>query len=162
MDTIEGVTRVREWGGRRAQRLVRQTLHDKGDVCVLCGMAGSDSADHNPPRSVLVAMGVEDPDAPEFLFPAHLRPCNISRQARPITTELRLELRAKRLALLERVTHRATGLSPRFARRAPVLLRNGRPDTPRYDRAEGPIAEPCRHRVEVTVWPTRIDLEEPA
>lgn len=79
------------WGGRKAIRLVAATLASKGDVCHLCLEPGADSADHNPPRSVLLREGVADPDALRFLFPAHLR-CNIIRKARPVTTELRAEL----------------------------------------------------------------------
>lgn len=119
-----------DWSGRRVRRLVRQTLHEKGDRCVLCGYPGADSADHNPPRSVLLRAGVPDPDAIEYLFPAHRYPCNITRQARPITAELRVELRAKFEAHRSRVSQRAD-LSPRFAARGPVSLTIDAREAPR-------------------------------
>lgn len=88
---------TKPWGGRRAQRLVVATLTSKGTTCHLCLMAGATSADHNPPRSALIRAGVPDPDALRFLFPAH-HVCNVRRQDRPITDELRAELRAAALA----------------------------------------------------------------
>lgn len=87
---------MKAWGGRRAQRLVLATLTNKGRTCHLCELGGANSADHEPPRSVLIQAGVQDPDALRFLFPAHL-PCNIERKARPITDALRAELRDNRL-----------------------------------------------------------------
>src|SRR5690349_17371459 len=104
------------WGGRKVRRLVLEVLHHKGRTCHLCGLEGADSADHNPPRSVLVARGVANPDALEFLFPSHRRPCNLSRQDRPITDALRAELRAKRLAHVAASTP-SPSRSPRFDRR---------------------------------------------
>jgi hypothetical protein len=86
----------RPWGGRRAQRLVAATLTSKGRTCHLCGLGGANSADHNPPRSALIRAGIQDPDALRFLFPAHLL-CNVWRKDRPLTDELRAELRAKML-----------------------------------------------------------------
>lgn len=88
---------VRAWGGRRSQRLVLAVLSTKGRTCHLCRLGGANSADHEPPRSVLIAAGIADPDAMRFLFPAHLG-CNIDRKARPITDELRTELRDRMLA----------------------------------------------------------------
>lgn len=86
-------------------------LTSKGRTCHLCGLGGANSADHEPPRSVLIAAGVTNPDAMRFLFPAHLG-CNIDRKARPITDELRTELRDRMLA-----RHRvAPSVSARFAR----------------------------------------------
>lgn len=82
-----------KWGGRRASRLVALTLSVKGDVCWLCGGPGANSADHEPPRSALLASGVADPDALDFLRPAHLL-CNQFRGTRPVTDELRAELAA--------------------------------------------------------------------
>lgn len=59
---------------RRNRRLV---LEDN-DVCHLCGLPGADTVDHDPPRKYLVAAGVPDPDAIEYLRPAHLK-CNQRR-----------------------------------------------------------------------------------
>jgi hypothetical protein len=80
--------------------LIDLTLATKGRTCHLCGLPGADSADHDPPRSVLVRAGVPDPDAPGYLWPAHWSPCNNRRKARPVTPDLRAELRAARLELL--------------------------------------------------------------
>lgn len=85
------------WAGRKVRRLVDLTLRTKGTTCHLCELPGADSADHEPPRSVLLIRGVPDPDDPDYLFPSHLL-CNIRRKARPITDQLRTELRAARLA----------------------------------------------------------------
>jgi hypothetical protein len=82
------------------RQLIDLTLATKGTVCHLCGLPGADSADHDPPRSVLVRAGVLDPDLPTYLHPAHWTPCNNRRKARPVTPELRAELRAERLSLL--------------------------------------------------------------
>lgn len=105
-------TAVRTWGGPRAQRLVAAVLSMKGRTCHLCGMDGADSADHNPPRSVLIRLGVTDPDAMRFLFPAHVR-CNILRKARPITVQLQAELARARGGT---PTTPTTRRSARFAR----------------------------------------------
>lgn len=105
---------MRAWSGRRVQWLVSVVLRTKGTTCHLCGLPGADSADHNPPRSVLIGSGCQDPDALVYLFPAHRVPCNVGRGARPITDELRAELRGKRLRFEARTSQR---LSPRFARR---------------------------------------------
>lgn len=104
------------WGGRKVRRLTLAVLHHKGRTCHLCGLDGADSPDHDPPRSVLLERGVPNPDALEFLFPSHRRPCNHARQARPITDALRVELRAKRLAYLAASTP-SPARSPRFDRR---------------------------------------------
>lgn len=82
---------ARPWAGARRVRLIRATLATKGTVCHLCGYDGSTSADHEPPRSVLLAEGLANPDQLRYLFPAHLS-CNIRRKARAITDELRAEL----------------------------------------------------------------------
>lgn len=108
------------WGGRRAQRLVAATLTDKGRICWLCGLEGADSADHDPPRSVLIASGVPNPDHPDYLHPVHYLPCNALRGARTVTAELRDECRAARLAALGLVDT-AVPLSPRFAARRPFF-----------------------------------------
>lgn len=72
---------------------------DRG-VCWLCGLAGADSADHEPPRSVLLTMGVPNPDALEYLKASHIL-CNKRRGTRPVTPALCRELRARRLVDLE-------------------------------------------------------------
>lgn len=100
-------TRIRPWGGRRAQTLVAAVLANKGDLCHLCLEPGADSADHDPPRSVLIREGVTDPDALRFLKPAHLR-CNLLRKARPVDDRLRAELAAARAG------HTPARRSPRF------------------------------------------------
>lgn len=101
------------WSGRKVPRLVRLTLHTKGRVCWLCGLPGADSADHNPPRSVLVRRGVPDPDALVYLQPAHLV-CNQRRRTRKVTPALRIELRTRRLADLG-MTQASAPRSARFA-----------------------------------------------
>ena len=95
--------RHRTWGGTHARTLTAVVLNRKGTTCHLCGGDGADSADHDPPRSVLIRAGVPDPDALRFLFPAHWQPCNNHRKARPLTDELRAECRA----LVERAAARA-------------------------------------------------------
>lgn len=89
------------WSGRKVPRLVAATLAAKGTICHLCLLPGADSADHNPPRHDLIRAGVQNPDQLRYLFPAHLVPCNKGRGRRPITPQLQLELRAKRLAQTE-------------------------------------------------------------
>lgn len=61
--------------GRRWRR-VRKDVLDVSDVCVICGHSGSGDVDHDPPRSVLIQLGL-DPEDPKYLRPAHgvLRPC---------------------------------------------------------------------------------------
>jgi hypothetical protein len=87
-------TTRRTWGGTYAKRLVTAVLTNKGTTCHLCDGDGADSADHNPPRSVLIRAGVPNPDAMRYLFPVHWRPCNNYRKDRPVTDELRAECRA--------------------------------------------------------------------
>ncbi|WP_129181052.1 hypothetical protein [Aeromicrobium fastidiosum] len=114
--------------------LVDACLALKGRTCHLCGLPGADSADHEPPRSTLLEAGVLNPDDLRFLFPSHRLPCNVSRGKRPITAELRVELRAKREAMIARHAARAN-LSPRFAARRPSSLRaggHGSPATPSF------------------------------
>lgn len=89
---------ARRWSGQHAKRMVALTLDTKGRTCHLCGLDGADSADHDPPRTQLVLDGVADPDALEYLWPAHKRPCNFMRGTLPITDELRAALRVRRLA----------------------------------------------------------------
>lgn len=120
------------WSGRKVKRLVQLVLQVKGTTCHLCGLPGANSADHDPPRSVLVASGVLNPDDPIYLFPSHLLPCNKSRGARPITDDLRAELRAKREAWL--AGRPASSPSPRFLRARAV--REGSPARSISGRAE--------------------------
>lgn len=134
------------WSGRKVPRLVALTLASKGTTCHICGLPGADSADHDPPRSVLLAAGMPDPDHPRYLWPAHRYPCNVRRKARPLTPELQQMLRLARLdwcreqgidagessdhstqpaaqsSDLSRVSSRS---SPRFARRRATLLSPG-------------------------------------
>jgi hypothetical protein len=116
------------WSGRKVRRLVDLTLMAKGTTCHLCGLEGANSADHDPPRDDLLRAGVPDPDALVFLWPAHRLPCNIARGKRPITDDLRAELRRKREAFIAAGSPSA-GLSPRFRARFP------HPNTP----AEAPV-----------------------
>lgn len=89
-----------EWSGRKVRRLIDLTLASKGTTCRICGLPGADSADHDPPRSVLIAAGMPDPDDPRYLYPSHRYPCNIRRKARPITPDLQAAMRAARLDYL--------------------------------------------------------------
>ncbi len=73
---------------------MNHTLATKGRVCHLCGLPGANSADHEPTRSELIAARVPNPDAPMYLWPAH-KVCNLRRGTRPITAELRAELRQR-------------------------------------------------------------------
>lgn len=66
-------TAVVEWGGRKAIQYVRLTLAEYGTVCWLCGLPGSNTADHVIPRS----KGGAVYDLLN-LAPAHKR-CNESR-----------------------------------------------------------------------------------
>lgn len=66
-----------KWGGRKAQQYVQLTLETYGDVCWLCGLPGSTSADHIIPRS----RGGAVYDI-RNLGPSHKR-CNESRGNRP-------------------------------------------------------------------------------
>lgn len=103
---------MKAWGGRASQEAVAYTLANKGTTCHLCGLPGADSADHDPPRSELLAAGVPNPDALVYLFPAHRIPCNVGRGTRPITDELRAELRAAREQ--HEAMGQPVGVSPRF------------------------------------------------
>lgn len=116
-----------QWSGRKVPRLTALTLEVKGTLCWLCGYDGADSPDHEPPRSDLVAAGVPDPDDLAYLRPSH-RLCNQRRGKRPVTPELRAELRARREADL---TLNTPTLSPVLARRRPAtLVRNDAPRDP--------------------------------
>lgn len=127
-----GVAGVSEWSGRKVRRLIDLTLATKGTTCHICGLPGADSADHDPPRSVLIAAGMPDPDDPRYLFPSHRYPCNIRRKARALTLDLRRAMRAARLDYLDAlgtplvdppplVDDAPPSSSPRFARRRATL-----------------------------------------
>ena len=105
---------VPAWGGARSRRLVRLCLAVKGTTCHLCGEPGADSADHDPPRSQLIRLGVPDPDLIEWLWPAHLA-CNLWRRDRLLDDALLAEAREARAARMGRAPN-ATD-----ARRSPAL-----------------------------------------
>lgn len=69
---------VVRWGGRKAQQWVKRTIAEYGELCINCGLPGSDSADHIIPRADGGA--VFDLDN---LGPSHRR-CNYSRGKRPL------------------------------------------------------------------------------
>jgi len=104
---------VTQWGGRKVRRLITLVLFHKGRICHLCGEDGADSADHDPPRSVLVRERVPNPDALVYLWPAHLL-CNFTRHDRPLSDAVREECKAKRRALRG---EDSPTLSPSLARR---------------------------------------------
>lgn len=62
-----------KWGGRKAQQYVRATIETYGDLCWLCGLPGSNSADHILP----ISKGGAVYDLLN-LGPSH-RKCNYSR-----------------------------------------------------------------------------------
>lgn len=68
-----------KWGGRKAQQYVKLTLATYGTVCWLCGLPGSNSADHVIPRS----KGGAVYDLAN-LGPSH-RKCNYARGNRDAT-----------------------------------------------------------------------------
>lgn len=109
------------WSGRLARELTAACLTMRGRVCHLCGLDGATSADHDPPRQDLVESGVANPDDLAYLFPSHLK-CNQRRGRRPVTAELRAELRSRRLADLSSVSRLSSTLeSRRPAYRRPDL-----------------------------------------
>lgn len=119
------------WGGRRLRPLINFVVRRDAGICWLCGEPGADSADHDPPRSDLIAAGVPNPDDPEYLRAAHLL-CNKRRGKRPVTESLRVELRAKRAVDVARAAASAS-LSPIFAARRPSFesrRRAGRTGSP--------------------------------
>lgn len=85
---------VGEWAGRKVRRLIRLTLQIKGTTCHLCGQPGANSADHDPLRRDLLRAGVPDPDSIVYLWPSH-KLCNLRRGTRPVTPQLRAELRRR-------------------------------------------------------------------
>lgn len=115
---------MKRWGGRAVALLVAQVLATKGRTCHLCGFTGADSADHDPPRSVLIKQGIPDPDLICYLYPAHLS-CNKWRRARPLTDELRARAHQRRRAQQAAGPVDMNALSPRFARRINLLREAG-------------------------------------
>lgn len=101
------------WSGRRVRRLINATLYWKGTVCHLCGEPGSNSADHDPPRSELIRAGVPNPDALCYLWPSH-KVCNLRRGTKPVTDALRASLR--RRMTTDPTPAPTTAGSARFAR----------------------------------------------
>ena len=120
-----------DWSGRKVRALIDLTLRTKGTTCHICGLPDADSADHDPPRSLLIAWGMPDPDHPDYLFPSHRYPCNIRRKARGIDDELRQAMRAARLDYLAQrgeptpavvpLDPPSSSSSPRFRRRRASL-----------------------------------------
>jgi hypothetical protein len=70
--------KTERWGGRKAQAYVELTIATYGDLCINCGLPGSDSADHIIPRADGGA--VYDIDN---LGPSHRRG-NFSRGRKPL------------------------------------------------------------------------------
>ncbi len=68
---------LEKWGGRKAQQYVAACLETYGTVCWLCGLPGSNSADHVIP----ISLGGAVYDL-ENLGPSH-RKCNYARGNRP-------------------------------------------------------------------------------
>ena len=64
------------WGGPRAQKYVARVLAEKGGICGICGLPGSDSADHIITRKDGGAVY-----SMVNLRPAHRR-CNFARGAK--------------------------------------------------------------------------------
>ena len=69
--------------GRYTARKNRAEVLAESDICHLCGRPGATTVDHEPPRKILVMMGVADPDAKQYLRPAHLK-CNQRRGTKPL------------------------------------------------------------------------------
>lgn len=59
--------------GRR-YRKAKQDLHQTTQLCWLCGHMGAYELDHDPPRTVLLQVGL-DPDDPRFHRAAHGTSC---------------------------------------------------------------------------------------
>lgn len=114
---------VSKWGGRAVRPLVNAVVVRDGGVCWLCDLLGADSADHEPPRSHLVKLGVPNPDDPAYLRASHLI-CNKRRGRRPVTPALKAELHRRRLEDLARIEVTASP-SPRFTHRRSFESDNG-------------------------------------
>lgn len=67
---------VARWAGRKGRpwREAKAKLHATTDLCHLCGHAGAREADHEPPRKVLLALGL-DPNDVQYLRAAHGSSC---------------------------------------------------------------------------------------
>ena len=85
---------MKRWGGRASRRLTAQTLATYGDVCVLCGLPGADSAGHVLPRSWVGreaggrVLTLAYLDSLDNLRPTHLG-CNQAHGAQPMATSYR-------------------------------------------------------------------------
>jgi hypothetical protein len=64
------------WAGRKGRRWreAKADLHGTSQMCWLCGHAGAYEADHEPPRKVLLQLGL-DPNDVRYLKPAHGSSC---------------------------------------------------------------------------------------
>jgi hypothetical protein len=67
---------VARWAGRKGRpwREAKAKLHAISQTCWLCGHAGATEADHEPPRKVLLQLGL-DPNDLQYLRPAHGSSC---------------------------------------------------------------------------------------
>lgn len=64
------------WAGRKGRpwREAKAKLHSISQMCWLCGHDGATEADHDPPRKVLLQLGL-DPNDLQYLRPAHGSSC---------------------------------------------------------------------------------------
>lgn len=67
---------VAKWAGRkgRTYREAKAKLHAISTTCWLCGHGDAYEADHEPPRKVLLQLGL-DPNSLEYMRPAHGSSC---------------------------------------------------------------------------------------
>ena len=70
--------KVERWGGRKAQQFVIRTIAEYGDICINCGLPGSNSADHVIPRADGGAVYDLNNLGPSHAYPHRLR-CNERR-----------------------------------------------------------------------------------
>lgn len=75
--------KTERWGGRRAQEYVAATLAEYGDICIICGRPGSNSADHVIPRAEGGAVYDLANLGPAHAYPHALR-CNERRGKKPL------------------------------------------------------------------------------
>jgi hypothetical protein len=68
---LSGVSVARSSGRKgRPWRRIRAQVLATSTVCWLCGHEGAGDIDHDPPRSELLARGL-NPEDPQYLRPAH-------------------------------------------------------------------------------------------
>jgi hypothetical protein len=60
--------------GRPHRRAKQQLRTNHGDLCHLCGHPGAGELDHDPPRWLLIKLGL-DPNNPRYHKPAHGSSC---------------------------------------------------------------------------------------